>query len=186
MYCRKCGKQIDYDSENCKECQEMETFFSAPEIEPKFEVREEPRPQYTQPQYAYTQPRQPLPGNKKEGFGKALTSTILGSIGIVVALIAYVCLLAAMDYDYYYDYYYYDSYYYESMISVGVIFMLMSLGLAIPSLILGIKSMSCFFKQKREGKVKPVATLVLGIVGVATSALALLYASICFLVATAL
>ena len=89
MYCRKCGKQIDYDAETCKECQEMETFFSTPEIEPQFEVRE-------QPQYAQ-QPVQPLPGNKKEGFGKALAATILGGIAIFIVAIALGMLTGLQD-----------------------------------------------------------------------------------------
>ena len=27
MYCRKCGKFIDYDAECCKECEELENYF---------------------------------------------------------------------------------------------------------------------------------------------------------------
>ena len=172
MYCRKCGKQIDYEAELCKECQEMETFFSDPAIEPQFEVKEQP--QYTQ------QPVQPLPGNKKEGFGKALAATILGSIAYFIASVALGMLMGLQDVanDYYYTY---DKAAYDAVQAVSIVFAVIALGLAIPALILGIKSMSCFFKQKREGKVKPIATLVLGIVGVATSAFGLFFASLCFL-----
>ena len=77
--------------------------------------------------------------------------------------------------------YMYDQAAYDAIKTVSIVLTLISIGLAIPALIMGIKSMSCFFKQKREGKVKPVATLVLGIVGVATSSFGLIYATLCLM-----
>lgn len=179
MYCRKCGKQIDYDSELCKECQEMEEFFSAPANEFQFEEKEEVQ----QPQQAYYQPQQPtqpLPGNKKEGFGKALTSTILGVLAYFLVSIALGLLMGLADISY--ADFNYDRVAYEAACDliqgIAIVITIIAIGLAIPSLILGIKSIKCFIKQKREGKVKPIATLILGIVGLAASGYALLFALI--------
>ena len=173
MYCRKCGKQIDYDAEFCKDCQEMESFFAEPK---------EYSPQWQTMAQAPVQPA--LEGNKKEGFGKALTSTILGGIAYFIIMIAYGIILAAAEEISDGGYNYYETHE-ELMFAVGVavVFMLISLAVAIPSLILGIKSIKCFFRQKRAGKVKPVPTLVLGIVGTVMSSMVLLFSLLIFLLA---
>ena len=111
MYCRKCGKFIDYDAECCKECEELENYFEDKEaFAPTWqeEPQEEQKPYtpptnnspfehssssmysnpYSQPSYSqpysqpsYSQPSYSQPvGDKKEGFGKALASTILSTI----------------------------------------------------------------------------------------------------------
>ena len=63
-----------------------------------------------------------------------------------------------------------------------VIFTLMGVGLAIAALVLGINSIKVFsgFKNARP---KPVATLVLGIVGVTSSGFALMFSLIFLAVA---
>ena len=177
MFCRKCGKEIDYDAEFCKECQEMENFFAEPKPEPDFFGQDQPQV-----------PVQPVvTGNRKEGFGKALTSTILSTIAYFVAMIAYGIIIAAMEEV--------DGGYYNAevdhealmmVVGLGVVFMLAALALAIPALIFGIKSIKCFCRAKREGRIKPIPTLVLGIIGVATSGLVFLFALLILMIATML
>ena len=53
------------------------------------------------------------------------------------------------------------------MASLDKVLAFVGLALAIPSLILGIKSITVFGREKRAGRKKPVATLVLGIVATA-------------------
>lgn len=175
MYCRKCGKQIDYDSPICKECQE-ELIHSISQVEPKVEVKEVVQPQQAQ---------KPQPqGSRMEGFGKALTSTILGVVSYVLVLFAFIFIVAggaARDATMYDEYAYSSA---TSMFSLGIVCMMISIGLAITSLILGIKSIKCFIKQKKEGKVKPIATLILGITGVAGSGLTFFFGFLA-LIATA-
>ena len=161
MYCRKCGKQINYDAPYCLECQEMEALFITPEEEQAKQRAQESA--YTAAPTYHPAP-QPLQGNRKEGFGKALASTILATVSYFLVFIS-LGVLGALD-----SYSYYSYSYNSDVIGVAYVFLLMSIGTAVPALIMGIQSMKCFFRQKREGKVKPVATLVLGIVGMATSA----------------
>ena len=161
MYCRKCGKQMDYDAPVCKECEEMANFFGngAP-IAPT--------------------PEKPAPvGSRMEGFGKALTSTIIGVVSFIVVLIAMVLITAAITEDAVYDSYY--GYYYSysnasSMVGVCTALSLICCGAVVVALIFGIQSIKCFIAAKRSGAVKPIATLILGIVGVVMSALTFLYA----------
>lgn len=153
MYCRKCGKEIFYDAPICKECEEAELFFNFNEQPINFQ-------------------QEPV-GDRKEGFGKALTATILGVIAVFISAIAFGVVTALIEQ--YTANYYYDTTAIGSIVAVGVVFSLIAVGLSIPSLILGIKSIKVFKLAVNEGRVKPIATLVLGIVGVATSALAFLY-----------
>ncbi len=154
MYCRKCGKEIFYDAPICKECEEAELFFNFNEQPINFE-------------------QEPV-GDRKEGFGKALTATILGALAFFISAIAFGVFSVLVE-EYYSTSYYYDATAIGSIVAVGVVFSLIATGLAIPALILGIKSIKVFKLAVNEGRVKPIATLILGIVGVATSALAFLY-----------
>ena len=114
------------------------------------------QPVYVQPMYA--QPVKPPygdPANKKVGFGNALTSTITGVIGFVLSYIAFMVSILTFG---------------GGAASVFLTFI--GVGLSIVALVLGIGSIKVFsgFKNARP---KPVATLVLGIVGMVSSAIAL-------------
>ncbi len=162
MYCRKCGKEIDYDSPLCKECEEQEVFFSdATQVEP-VEVKTEPEQIKAEPTL----------GSRKEGFSIALASTILGSIAYIFSMVALGIASAAVD-ELTYGYGY--SSVAETIAGVAIFFSLICLGAAIPGLIMGIKSIRCFFTEKNEGRVKPIPTLILGIVGVAMSGLTMFF-----------
>jgi hypothetical protein len=168
MFCRKCGKQIDYEAEFCKECQEMDAFFG------------ENKPTVEEPSLIVEQEKPVLEGNRKEGFGKALTSTILGVLAYFLVSVALGLLMGLKDIKpeaFNYDYVAYEAAC-DLIQGIAIVITIIAIGLAIPSLILGIKSIKCFIKQKREGKVKPIATLILGIVGLAASGYALLFALI--------
>lgn len=142
MYCRKCGKQIDYDEPICNECREAEIFFD-----------DSVNNDFSQPV-----------GDPKEGFGLALASTIIGAITlfiIITAITIITDILVGTIYN----------------VSAGIssIISTLCLGGAIPALIFGIKSIKCFIAAKRDGRIKPVATLVCGIIGLVLSALAMFY-----------
>lgn len=161
MYCSKCGKKIDYDSPICKECEEAEkslseTFFKEEEF---FEDKAESS--FENPYPDSPHPSSTQPSTKLEGFGKALTSTILGFRALV------------------------NFFKYANAVSAGLeyLFLILGIGLAIPALILGIKSIKVYRRVKKEGNVKPVATLILGIVGLVFGALVLLILAVSFFIA---
>ena len=169
MYCRKCGKQIDYDSEFCRECKQALLSTPLPAVTPSIKIEEK---------LIVEQVEQPIQerrvGSRTKGLAKALTSTIVGTITFILAFIMYIVLSVIIGE----NNSGYDLAYYES---IAFLVIMITAIASIPSLVLGIQSMSCFFKQNREGKVRPMATLVLGIVGVANNVLALLYATQSFL-----
>lgn len=170
MYCSKCGKQIDYDAEVCNECAEQEVAARD----------SEPTPTENQPT-----------GSRKEGFGRSLASTILGAVGFILSMLAITfAILAAGNLLIEYS---------ESLgvavpieayellgesatfITLAIVFSIFTLGVSIPGMIFGIKSMKVFFKAKREGKVKPIATLVLGICGMVASICAIAFVQLTLL-----
>lgn len=102
-----------------------------------------------------------LQNGKKLGFGKALTSTIMGDVGMFLVYIALVLSLA------------------EPV--AGLVLALFCIPLVIIPLVLGIKSIKTFAVNKHLSP-RPVATLVLGIIGLSTSAFAAFFHFITLLV----
>ena len=88
---------------------------------------------------------------KKLGFGKALTSAIMGDVGM-----SFVCIALSL-----------------SLVApvAGLVLALFCIPLVIIPLVLGIKSIKTFAVNKHLSP-RPVATLVLGIIGLSTSAFA--------------
>ena len=191
MYCRKCGKYIEYNAECCKDCEELNTYFDQKEPLTPFggngQYSNNPygnsynnsyNNPYGNPYNAqYNAPR--AEGNRKEGFGKALAATILSSIAFFLIIIAFSVISVALE-EYTYSYGYYNSDTYYDMVETALVLAFFSLAMSIPSLIMGISSMKCFFREKNAGRVKPIPTLVLGIVSVALSGLTLLYVLLVF------
>jgi hypothetical protein len=99
------------------------------------------------------------------GFGKALTSTILGFIGYFFSVFT-MAMLATEDPD---------------VAIAGGVFFVMSLPLTIIPLIFGLKSIG-LFKSTPAGMPKPIATLILGIVGLFFAALSLLFLSLALII----
>ena len=152
MYCRNCGKEIGPNETLCTDCR-IEEILNA-----KAPAQPQPAPAPVQT------------GSKKEGFGGALTSTILGAVAFFISCYAFGLVLGIMlemNAGY-------GSYIPEYIMSQGIILTVISLGMGVPSLILGILGMKTFFRAKNEGRIKPVPTLVCGIIGLASGALTLL------------
>ena len=146
MYCKYCGKPTDNQDGVCQDCligkqKQEDNFFDEPP---------------TNINYANQQSPEEI--NKRFGFGPALASTILGSIGYVVAIIILETL--AIFIEYHEDF--------SSLIAVSIL----CLAMGVVSLILGIKSIQRFKTAKNKG-VKPIPTLILGIVGVVSAAVTL-------------
>ena len=182
MYCTKCGKQIDYDSPICKECVDEMAASAAPAetVEPEVEQNVIEQSEIEQPVQTELQPgesvevapatytAQPTPppavypsaggaNLRMRGFGKALTSTILGFIGYFFSVFT-MAMLATEDPD---------------VAIAGGVFFVLSLPLTIIPLIFGLKSIG-LFKSTPAGMPKPIATLILGIVGLFFAALSML------------
>ena len=167
MYCKKCGKQLDYDGDICKECQEAETYFGSTQEQPvETPVTTEPTTQPVSQE-----------ADKKFGFGTALASTIMGAIAYFIMAIASgipLGVIEAIE----------EAGLYTAEISeiamagiaVTMVFWVIGVGLSIPALIMGIKSIKCFVARKKAGYVKPIPTLVLGLIGLIASATAILFA----------
>jgi hypothetical protein len=190
MYCTKCGKQIDYDSPICKECVDEMAASAAPAeaVEPAVEQNVIEQSEIEQPVQTELQPgesvevapatytAQPTPppavypsaggaNLRMRGFGKALTSTILGFIGYFFSVFT-MAMLATEDPD---------------VAIAGGVFFVMSLPLTIIPLIFGLKSIG-LFKSTPAGMPKPIATLILGIVGLFFAALSLLFLSLALII----
>ena len=183
MYCTKCGKQIDYDSPICKECVDEMAAAAAPTeaVEPTIELPVIEQSEVEQPEQTELQPgesvevapitytaepaaqpaAQPAANAtlRMRGFGKALTSTILGFVGYIFAAFTMGMLGAAME----------DS----DMAIAGVVFFVMSLPLTIIPFVFALKSIG-LFKSTPSWMPKPIATLILGIVGLSFAALSML------------
>ena len=116
--------------------------------------------------YATYTPYQPQPttGNPRmNGFGKALASTILGFFAYFFSAIT----LGVAE---------------VGEIAATIILLMMTLGMAIPSLIMGIKSIKTFTNAPKQGLPRPIATLVLGIVGLSFAAIALFISFLSFMI----
>lgn len=169
MYCRKCGKWIDGDAQLCQDCQEdtkqNEEFFSAPKTAAPENSNTytapnpAPNPAPAQPQYVDT-------GSVMYGFGKALTSTILGIVGFIFACVSYAGIAVAGA---------------TSSWALYVVMTLFSVACTVIALVFGPMSIKAFVTQKNAGKKKPIPALVLGIVGVVWAAISVLYLFIGFI-----
>ncbi len=116
--------------------------------------------------YATYTPYQPQPttGNPRmNGFGKALASTILGFFAYFFSAIT----LGVAE---------------VGEITATLVLLMMTLGMAIPSLIMGIKSIKTFTSAPKLGLPRPIATLVLGIVGLSFAAIGLFICFISFMI----
>ena len=140
MYCNKCGREILYGT-MCNSCARINSY----------------------------QPLHPLSydtGSRMAGFGKALVSTILSTIGFIII---------------------YITFFFSALGESGAAFVgiFMSTPLIIIPMIFSIKSIKLFNRCKRDGMVKPIPTLILGINGLVTSICAIFMAVLTFFFAVA-
>ncbi len=174
MYCRKCGKFIEYSGDFCKEClasadpyDDEEIVFTTDTQEVRVNVA---KPTCNaEPVYEGNVGTNNARGNRnrKLGFGSALTSTILAVVAMVLSELANTILTWSVSYfdgtftsadpvqDFWFDF------------TIVCVIVVAVIGLSIPAIILGAKSIRTFVNAKRSGGVAPVITLVFGIIGLA-------------------
>ena len=140
MFCSYCGKQTDYEGKLCKECEaafqnaqsgDNTAYGDQGYYPPEFD------------RYFYTS--EPEPYNVMFGFGKALASTVMGTVGFVFVYIALGLALFSGG--------------------AGFLLTAVVLGLSIPALVFGIQSVKCFMRRKATCA-KNIPALVLGINGI--------------------
>ena len=184
MFCKKCGKQLDYEGDICLECQQAQSPAPAQPAEaPAYEV-----PAYTAPVYeAPVAPQatmQAAPvanaGDKKTGFKPALTATILAGISFLFTVTIAMMMTGGMDMQLIREAFSGDRDVIAILItSYGVTYMMFAvaeIALCIPAIVKGAQSIACFVKESKANRIKPVVTLVLGIVAIALAAIAIIMA----------
>ncbi len=155
MYCKKCGKFIYSDDDYCSDCAPKEVPAVTPIIEPTPVA--EPIAEPVKPQ------RQ---GRVMDGFGPALTSTILSIISYAFAYVAYLFLTIGNSMSAIFD----DGNVTSITIKViCTIYILIAIGLGIPALVMGIKPIKLFRAAVKNKRVKPIPALILGIYGTVMS-----------------
>lgn len=107
--------------------------------------------------YAPTEPVAPVESTRMVGFGRALTATILGFVAYVLSLIGLALFVLPV---------------------AGLVLSTMSLAMGIVSLVLGVQSIKTFKALKNGPGGSPIATLILGIVGVVWAGFTLLFAAL--------
>lgn len=153
MFCNRCGKQIDYDATVCNECLQEERRRMEEAQRVNAEHNANPTPY----------PAKEKEGSVMTGFGKALASTIMGFVGEVFVIIALYCGLILLGVST--DPSLVSTFEFEYFLGVAIMTVLISVGLAIASLILGVKSLKLALAEKKEGRKFPIPTMVLGICG---------------------
>ena len=128
----------------CKKC--------GKELDQEAELCEECKAKEAEAPVAETpaQPVAPAPAAdynpRMEGFKPALTGAIFATVAVIVAAIASALLYSG---------------WFGAII--GILFLAAAVVLAVPALILGIRSIKVFVNQKNAGQPVPIATLILGI-----------------------
>lgn len=153
-YCRKCGKPTNEAPDGlCDNCRNAELIFGDGTFTEK-----------------------PVEGSRMDGFPKALTSVIVSVVSFIIVLVIYVTVYSAA-YMKLLDYtgVPLTSLLNDTEIALIVVGYVCALGGVILSVVFGAMSIAKFVDSKRKGKVKPIATLVCGIVGLAVSATTALY-----------
>ena len=180
-YCRKCGKQIETNDEYCEECRNQSIYGNGGTTQQQ--SRDYRHEQFYQQQF-YQQPcgrqdSRPEENNgRMDGFGRALASAILGTVASILMLAGFYTVLFALEFAV-------DEAGKIALAVSGWVYIIISVAPIVLSIVFGIKSIKTFSINKKEGKAKPIATLILGIAGLANGAIALLLAIITFFAITA-
>ena len=150
MYCSKCGRPTENNQTLCNECLQMQnpqgSYYA--------------NNNYAAPGYNNYAPAAPVVHPGKRAFGKALTSTILSTIALIVAWILFAAVQAnsAVSYYSYYYYYYWDP-------TPNIIGNLLVLAPAIISIIFGAKSLGESKGLTAKGMTRHVPSFILGLIG---------------------
>lgn len=182
MYCRKCGKQVNGNEELCEECRHNELVFGEEQKRAQQSNANAYSNANANAYYNGASTRQPEPNtNRMLSFPIALTGTILGVVAYIFMLMSLIFMgnyAAAISG----DGYYYGTLRGIAYRNVAWIFFVLGLAGAICALVFGIKSIMAFTRVKREGGVKPIPALVLGIIAVVAAGISFLFAFITFIV----
>lgn len=172
-YCEKCRKAVEDHFNFCVYCgnssfltQEQFDEITKKESEQVQEIKVEDVVLETKPVQTENI------NYRMVGFGKGLTSTILSFVSYFFVLFSLIFITVALEED-------------LDLLIVAWFFFMVTLGLAIPGLVLGIKSINISKLAKKNNQPKPIPTFVLGIVGVAAAGLTLFFAFIAFLLLVA-
>ena len=126
MYCRKCGKYIPSNADVCADCAAKEA-------------------QYTPVTPIVNIPQQQ--GSLMNGFGKALTAAILGFVGLFCSLFGYLFSVVTFGLST-------AGESTESQLIFSILFWVFAVGLAIPALLFGVRSIKLFIAEKKAGHKK--------------------------------
>lgn len=150
MKCSFCGQEMNEDNNFCPYCgKEQVIVVNAKEVEPEA----------TQVQSTVQSASNPQEISSKYGFDGALKATIFGVCSFVSFLFSLFLTILAP--------------------ALGVMLSIAGVIFAVFGIVKGVRGIKDFIYAKNTANVKPVATLVLGIVGVASAACAILY-GFCF------
>ncbi|MBQ8197441.1 MAG: zinc ribbon domain-containing protein [Clostridia bacterium] len=153
MYCKNCGNLIGEGDKFCAVCgaKQNETIVQEPKIQPAV-ANSQTQPAVTNPQI-----QQPVVENKpcNEGQGAPVESSRKKGLGLAIpaAALGFVAQLFA---------------------GLEVFLAFVAIAMSVPALILGIKSINIFNAERKAGRKKPVATLVLGIVATVFAGIAIM------------
>ncbi len=197
MYCRNCGKKLDTEAEFCNECLAKFDDFGD-DGEEISESKSEVEQTITDSTYSYSSPatyqsenitQTQNEGSIMAGFGLSLTGSILSAFGIMLVLFSFIFTVVAGSSEIiaanlieqmealYPESVFITQETYDVMIGMSWFLWVLSLGLTIPSLIFGIKSIKRFAQARREGlRKKPIPAFALGIETTAVAGFCLFYA----------
>ncbi len=200
MYCRKCGRYFDGSADLCVECAQNEANAKVENNAPQYGANNAPQygapqygannapqygaPQYGAPQYnanynqtvsSVTPVRQ---GSRTAGLG-------FGVVGFIFAMVALIMIIAGYGsaYDAALDVTF-GSYYgnvesFRSTLTTASALCWVGIVLGVIAVIFGPVAISKFVKTKRNSGVKPVPTLVFGIISLAEGVGSILVGLIC-------
>ena len=188
MYCRRCGKFIDGSLSVCNECvEEMLKNEHKTSVQGK-PIKEEPiEVSVVEPikeesvqlinveatnsvdsesvvvlSYSESKPqvvRNPVPvkpqgGSRRAGLGKAIASAVIPEVIAAVLTVAYYFCTLGLTYQV------------PLMVVIGVILSLAVVGGGVISIVFGAQSVKLANNLVKEGKKRPIATMICGIVGI--------------------
>ena len=167
MFCKNCGKYIEYDSVYCDECK-----IKLEQTEQKDHYFDDTK---TNSQSSFSQQPIKQVGSVKDG----LKSGIIGLIMAIIAgaIIGYALVFMVYCAEFHFaEYLTFEDYFsiieyippelvtlFEKMPYLSLIFGGISLPFSVIGLVFGVKSIKTFIKAKKDGRKKPIPTLVLGI-----------------------
>jgi hypothetical protein len=158
MYCRKCGKYIEYDSLECRECE-----AKANEIHNVVSNVYHQEMGYQMPLKERNNQANSTPSPRMLGFKGALMSAILPAISMILSVSALFFFLAQTPKNTE------GKFIYESGVELlcvrSIIFQVVALAISIVAIVLSTKAIRLVGRVVKEGGVRPIATQVLGIVG---------------------